>query len=179
MNRRETSSASQTCEIRRVAPRDAATLKAIRLAALADTPSAFGSTYAEEVERPDQEWSLRADAAAAGDLRTTFLAHIGRRAVGLAGGYREDAESESVELVSMWASPDVRRRGIGRLLVGAVVGWAIETNASSVGLWVTQGNDPARLLYESMGFRATGDVQPLPSDPCADEVKMRLDLDLG
>ncbi len=157
-------------------PHDAATLKAIRLAALADTPSAFGSTYAEEVDRPDEEWSFRAETAASGDLRTTFLAHIGQRAVGLSGGYREDAGSESVELVSMWASPDVRRAGIGRLLVGAVVDWAVETNASSVGLWVTRGNDPARLLYESMGFRTTGDVQPLPSDPCADEIKMRLDL---
>ncbi len=67
--------------------------------------------------------------------------------------------------------------GLGRRLVGAVIDWAVETGASSVGLWVTRGNAPAQLLYESMGFRETGEYQPLPSDPCADELRMTLHLE--
>ena len=43
----------------------------------------------------------------------------------------------------------------------------------AVELWVTRGNDRAVRLYESAGFRATGDHQPLPSDPCRDELRMR------
>ena len=46
-----------------------------------------------------------------------------------------------------------------------------------MGLWVTRGNAPAQLLYESMGFRETGEYQPLPSDPCADEIRMILHLE--
>ena len=96
--------------------------------------------------------------------------------VGIAGGYREEIQSTEVHLVSMWTAPEVRRCGLGRLLVGAVIDWAADTAAASVGLWVTRGNAPAQLLYESMGFRETGEYQPLPSDPCADEVRMVLHL---
>ena len=124
-----------------------------------DTPSAFGSTFAEEADRSDAEWSDRAQWASAGVERITLLAHRGDRVVGIAGGYREEIQSTEVDLVSMWTAPEVRRRGLGRLLVGAVIDWAAETGAASVGLWVTRGNSPAQLLYESMGFRETGEYQ--------------------
>jgi GNAT superfamily N-acetyltransferase len=81
-----------------------------------------------------------------------------------------------VELVSMWTSAAVRGAGIGRRLVDAVIDWARQTGADRVDLWVTRGNDAAAQLYESIGFEVTGDHQPLPSDPCKDEVRMRLPL---
>ncbi len=163
-------------DIRRISPADGAELKAIRLAALMDSPSAFGSTYAEEVTRSDAEWSARARLASTGVDRITLLARIDEQTVGIAGGYREETRPAQVDLVSMWTAPEVRRTGTGRLLVRAVIDWAAETLASSVGLWVIRGNTPAQLLYESMGFRETGEYQPLPSDPCADEIRMILDL---
>ena len=73
----------------------------------------------------------------------------------------------------MWVSPAQRRAGIAAKLVEAVVGWASEINATSVDLWVTRGNDAALRLYEAAGFRETGEHQPLPSDPCKDELRMR------
>jgi len=163
-------------DVRRIRPTDAAALKTTRLAALADAPFAFGSTYAAEVTRSDDDWRERARLGATGSSRSTFLARVDQHVVGLAGGYREAEQPSAVELVSMWTSPEVRRSGAGRLLVSAVVRWAADTKATSVGLWVTRGNDPAQRLYEAMGFRVTGDVQPLPSDPCADEIRMLLDL---
>jgi GNAT superfamily N-acetyltransferase len=164
-------------DVRRIVPTDWTVLKTTRLAALADSPFAFGSTYDEEVTRSDEDWQERAGLAAAGPARSTFLARTGHRVVGLAGGHREEDQPSSVQLVSMWTSREMRRSGAGRLLVSAVVRWATDTNAASVGLWVTRGNEPAQRLYETMGFRVTGDVQPLPSDPCADEIRMLLDLD--
>jgi len=163
-------------DVRRVSPTDAEPLKAMRLAALVDSPSAFGSTYANEVTMSDDEWLERSRLASDGDSRAMFLARIGERPVGLAGGRRPGGRTSPVELVSVWTSPDVRGTGTGRLLVSAVVRWAGDTHATSVELWVTKGNEPARRLYETMGFRVTGEVQPLPSDPCADEVRMVLDL---
>ena len=127
--------------------------------------------------RSDDEWSDRARWASAGVERITFLARQDGRTVGIAGGYREEIGSTEVHLVSMWTAPEVRRSGLGRQLVGAVVDWAVDTGASSVGLWVTRGNAPAQLLYESIGFRETGEHQPLPSDPCADEIRMILSLE--
>jgi GNAT superfamily N-acetyltransferase len=162
--------------VRRVRPTDAAVLKKTRLAALLDTPSAFGSTHEAEMRMTDDDWIVRATVASAGRDRVMFLAWMDDRATGIAGGYRPDQAIDSVELVSMWAAPDARRAGVGRLLVQAVIDWAIDSDASSVSLWVTRGNTPAQRLYESMGFRETGEHQPLPSDPCKDEIRMALEL---
>jgi GNAT superfamily N-acetyltransferase len=151
--------------VRRIRPDDAALLERVRLAALLDTPSAFGSTHAAESGRPVAEWEARAAAGAKGHDRVTFFALDGDDVVGLVGGYREDGVTH---LVSMWTDPEARRTGVGRALVQAVLDWAED----DVHLWVTRGNDAAHALYERMGFVETGDHQPLPSDPCKDEVRM-------
>jgi GNAT superfamily N-acetyltransferase len=161
--------------IRRIRGDEGPALEACRLAALKESPSAFGSTYAAEANRPE-EWTARAQAGAAGVDRVTFFALMGDEVVGLAGGFRPETEQFVVELVSMWAAPDARRAGLGRGLVGAVVGWAREVSATTVRLWVTRGNAPAHSLYESLGFRETGETQPLPSDLSLVEVCMTLDL---
>lgn len=72
--------------------------------------------------------------------------------------------------------PAHRRKGVAQALVNAVVGFAQEANCVAVELWVTTGNDPALKLYTEAGFTETDEFQPLPSDPCIDEVRMRMDL---
>lgn len=153
---------------RRVRSDDGPLLKRIRLAALADTPSAFASTFEAESQASDERWSSLARERASGRDHATFFAVFGDEVVGLVGGHRID--DTTVELVSMWTSPDARGRGVGRALVDAVVTWA---DGSNVELWVTRGNEGALGLYERCGFVTTGDHQPLPSDPCKDEVRMR------
>jgi ribosomal protein S18 acetylase RimI-like enzyme len=147
-------------------------LERVRLAALADAPSAFGSTLDAESDRPASEWTDRARHGALGSDRATFFARLDGEIVGLAGGYREHDRPDEVNLVSMWTSPAARRRGVGAALVRCVISWAADTGATTVALWVTDGNDPARALYERLGFEATGERQPLPSDPTRDELRM-------
>jgi ribosomal protein S18 acetylase RimI-like enzyme len=159
--------------IRRVRPDDGALLKSVRLAALADTPSAFASTYAAEVSLPDAHWDVRAAVGAAGTASASFFAVSGELVVGIVGGYRPDEAGRSVELVSMWVSPARRRAGVAAALVETVVDWARELGATAVELWVTRGNDTAVSLYERQGFQRTGEHEPLPSDPCKDEIRMR------
>jgi ribosomal protein S18 acetylase RimI-like enzyme len=149
----------------------------VRLTALADSPSAFGSSFAAEADQPDEYWEARAVQGAAGERSATFFAVVAGSVVGLVAGYRPDAAGHSVELVSMWVSPAHRRARLAAELVDAVVGWAGETGATTVDLWVTRGNDAAVRLYETQGFRMTGDHQPLPSDPCKDELRMRRVVD--
>ena len=163
-------------EVRRITPLDGARLQRVRLAALEEAPSAFASTHQSEANRPEAEWALRAVAGSQGSDRATFFAQIDDEPVGLVGGYRETPSSPIVDMVSMWVAPHVRGRGVGALLVEVVTTWAIETNASSISLWVTRGNAPAERLYRSMNFVATGEVQPLPSDSTRDEVRMLLTL---
>jgi ribosomal protein S18 acetylase RimI-like enzyme len=96
--------------------------------------------------------------------------------VGLVGGFTSDADGLTVDLVSLWTSPETRRAGVGRALVGAVLGWAQDVSATSLGLWVMRGNAPAMRLYESMGFHETGESRPHPSAPSRVELRMTLDL---
>jgi GNAT superfamily N-acetyltransferase len=160
--------------VRRVRTSDASLLRAVRLAALRDAPFAFASTFEAEAARGDDEWEVRARWGATGEERATFLAYDDHRAIGLVGAYRADPDARDVELVSMWTDPLARRHGVARALGQAAVEWAAATGARTMKLWVTRGNEPARLLYESLGFAETGEYQPLPSDPCKDEVRMVL-----
>ncbi len=148
----------------------------VRVIPLADSPSAFGSTHAAEADRDDDFWIDRAGRSSTGTEIATFLARVDRPVVGLVTAFRVEKTKTSFEIVSMWTAPHGRRSGAGRRLVGAVTEWAISGRASEIGLWVIRGNAGAQRFYESLGFTETGDFQPLPSDPCKDEVRMRLDL---
>jgi GNAT superfamily N-acetyltransferase len=149
----------------------------IRLEALRSAPSAFGSSYADEVTRDEAFWRGR---SSGGNI---FLAYLGDRTgetagpgpAGLAGGYQPDPVT--VELVSMFVRPAARGLGVGEALVAAVIGWARTRQATSVHLWVTETNAAARKLYERCGFTPTAERQPLPSDPSLSEIAMTLPLD--
>jgi hypothetical protein len=61
-------------------------LRDIRLAALRDAPSAFGSTYADEVALTERDWRSR---AAKGSMFLAYLSETNvAEPVGLAGGYK-------------------------------------------------------------------------------------------
>lgn len=76
----------------------------------------------------------------------------------------------------MWVAPEERGSGVGQQLITAVVAFARTAACDRVELWVTRGNAAAHRLYERSGFSDTGDSQPLASDPCKDETRMRLSL---
>ena len=152
--------------VRRIRPDEGPLLKRVRLAALADTPSAFAKTHAEESAYPDHEWAERAAAWSAGADGATFFVEVHGEVRGLVGGHRPD----DAELVSMWVEPGARGTGAAEALVGAVVSWA----EGPVELWVTHGNDRAIAFYRRMGFVETDEFKPLPSDPCKNELRMRL-----
>jgi GNAT superfamily N-acetyltransferase len=157
--------------IRRVTLDDVETYRDVRLRALADSPSSFGSTLQAESDRPHDQWVERVVRSARGDARTIFLAFDADDCVGLVGAVEDDLGADR-QLVSMWVAPTHRGTGVAVELVEAVLTWARDAGARRIGLWVTRGNDRAQRFYERMGFTVTGDVQPLPSDPCKEEIRM-------
>jgi GNAT superfamily N-acetyltransferase len=161
---------SDEVRITRVRPEDWAAWRDLRLQALLDAPTAFGSTYQSQVGRTEQQWRDRLDPSNG----MTCLSMLGDRIVGMAAGYPEG--DGVVELISMWVSPEARGRGVGDALVDEVVRWAAEQRAEAVQLWVTSGHATAERLYARHGFVRTGATQPLPSDPAIDELAMRLSL---
>lgn len=159
-------------EIRQIGADDWRALRDIRLAALQDAPQAFASTYGREAAFAEADW-LRW--IGRGDTFLAYAPELGAAPVGIVGGY--DGEPGTIELISMWISPEARGRGIGRALVEAVVGRARAKGMTRVHLWVAESNRSARLLYERCGFRQTAERQPLPSNPQLPEIGMARSLD--
>jgi ribosomal protein S18 acetylase RimI-like enzyme len=163
----------------RVRPDDWHDLRDVRLRALADAPSAFGSTLAREVAFPDDVWRDRAvqgrtllarevpdDGAAAARDRSPG------RVVGVAAVLPSPDDPTTAELVSVWVDPDARGTGVAAALLRSADALAVELGARTLALWVTATNIRARRLYERAGFAPTGETKPLPSDPRLLEVRM-------
>jgi GNAT superfamily N-acetyltransferase len=139
--------------------------RAIRLAALGEAPYAFSSTLERESQFSEAEWRQRLTA------RAQFIVRQAGHAVGTVGVYAEDGMAQ---LVAMWVAPDWRGRGVGNVLIPAVLGWARQAGYPAISLWVTIGNKPAHSLYARHGFRATGAIQPVrPDEPDRLEQEMR------
>lgn len=152
--------------INRLSDTEWPTLRDLRLRALADAPDAFWATLEDESRFEEADWIRFLTSVA------WFVARQDGRDVGLAGGLRRE-EHDHPEVIGMWVEPSERRGGTATLLLQAVCNWADEYDAGEVVLWVTTGNDAARLFYERNGFRLTGERVPLPSPRTGVEERMR------
>ena len=156
----------------RIAPittRNAEVFRRVRLRALQDSPGAFGSTYAREAAFDNDEWARRVERWS-GEQGIGFLAMDGEEPCGLVGALLE--EGRQAQLVSMWTAPEYRGRGVGRLLVEAVVDWAAGRGVRLLSLMVTAPNETAQRFYERLGFEKTGRSKTWPNDPAILEWEM-------
>lgn len=143
----------------RVGPDDWEEFREVRLAALADAPDAFGSTYAGWVDAPETQWRRRLT-----DVPLTLVARREGRPVGVVSGAPTELDGlAAVELISMWVSPDDRGSGLADRLIAEVVAWADERDATTF-LMVRVGNDRALAAYERAGFVSTGVPDEHPAD---------------
>jgi ribosomal protein S18 acetylase RimI-like enzyme len=157
--------------LQRISSENVWTYKHVRLRALQDTPTAFGSTYARESEFSDHEWIARA-ARVDGEKAIGFLAMDGREACGVVAAFIDREDPQVATLVSMWVAPTHRRSGVGRLLVEAILDWAATRDVTTVRLQVTSNNDGAQRFYERLGFTFTGTAEPHPHVSNLTELEM-------
>jgi GNAT superfamily N-acetyltransferase len=146
-------------------------LRGVRLAALAEAPTAFGSSLRREQEFDEDRW--RAWTRSAG----LFMAFVGGSPVGMAACVAGESSSER-KLVGMWVDPLWRGRDAASMLVSSVVDWAGSQGSERLSLWVVEGNESARRLYAGRGFEVTGSRKPLPSKPELFANQMILTLNL-
>jgi GNAT superfamily N-acetyltransferase len=157
--------------IAQVAAGDWRAVREVRLKSLADAPYAFSSTLARAQAFDDDAWQRRIDE------RNWFLARAEGRAVGVAALIAEDDRPDERHLVSMWVAPEWRGTTVASDLVTAACQCARSAGATSVTLWVADANPQARAFYHRLGFRPTGERQPIqPEAPELGEQRMRLDL---
>jgi ribosomal protein S18 acetylase RimI-like enzyme len=55
-------------------------------------------------------------------------------------------------VTDVWVSPDHRRRGLGVMVLHALLSWGAERGATTAYLQVREDNPPALALYERLGF---------------------------
>ena len=156
-------------------PQDWRDLRAIRLEALRSEPAAYSSSFEETLARSDEHWQQRL----ASDHSVHLLARAQSRPIGMVGGYLgSDEGDESVAVVfGMYVAREYRGRGIGRLLLSSLIDrLSAFPQISTIRLGVTETQDPARALYESMGFQVIGKTEEgiVVDDRQVDELIMEL-----
>ena len=142
-------------------------LRDLRLAALADSPLAFWSTWAQEAGYDEPRWTSFLRAA------TWFVATNRSRTIGGVGALLRPEIVDEPELIGMWVAPECRRSGVAASLLAACCDWALEQRHRAVTLWVVDSNEPARRLYEKFGFGDTGERARHPNDASGVEIRMR------
>jgi GNAT superfamily N-acetyltransferase len=120
-------------------------VKAVRLAALAESPSAFGSTLVEENTYDETDWREWCRDTA------TFLAVHDGVPIGIAAGIAGTSH-DGRKLIAMWLHPRHRGTGVSKALLAAVRDWAHRDGATTLILWVTRSNHAAAELYQGVGF---------------------------
>jgi RimJ/RimL family protein N-acetyltransferase len=160
-------------EVRRLMPADAARYRKIRLTGLKNSPEAFGSTFETESLKPLNSFTERLRSSA------VFGAFRDEELLGIAGfAFRQSAkEAHKGLLWGMYVRPDVRKAGVGRRLVEAVIDFARQ-HVEILQLSVVSDNEPARRLYARLGFVEYGlEKDSLKhGDTYYDEILMALDL---
>ncbi|MEO5588739.1 MAG: GNAT family N-acetyltransferase [Gemmatimonadaceae bacterium] len=138
--------------VRRLRSEEVDLLRSVRLAALEDSPDAFGETL-EGARSAD--WPARAIDGAAFSDRAVFVAVIGVRPVGMVF-VKCASPPEPAFLGGMWVKPQFRRRGVGCSLVQRGLDFLSSAGQAEVSLWVTRAHVDIFAFYRALGFRATG-----------------------
>jgi len=149
--------------LRRIRPDEGLQLRELRLRALADSPMAYGSTFAEERSYSETIWHERAANGAAGRNVVTIVAEAKGRLVGMATGLTAGPENQGKSdpmMVGVFVDSTVRRQGVGLALIDKIVQWVQARGSTRLNVWITSGNEPAVALYRRCGFEPTGTTRP-------------------
>lgn len=158
-------------EVRRIAPSEGPTLRATRLAALADAPGEAATTLARAQAREDRHWEDAAAANASGPMQATYFAEAPDGAVvGMVGAYAN--QDGTANVVGLWSAPGHRDVGVGDALLDAAAAWAAGAGCGRLRAWVVERNEHARRFYERHGFEPTGASMPYEPDPRISQLEM-------
>ncbi|HRC41269.1 GNAT family N-acetyltransferase [Nostocoides sp.] len=134
---------------------DWARFRAIRLAALEESPEAFVAGLAEEQAYDEELWRLRMRRA------QRMVADVDGDAVGVVSvGVLEDAEN-TAEIFGLWVRPDLRGRGVAATLVRSASQQAADDGFDRIAYWVGTDNGRAVAFASGFGFRPTGRRRPM------------------
>ena len=130
-------------------------LRHIRLESLQDSPTNFGSSYDEEIQKSDEEWRSWPNRC---DAFGVFLEDI------LIGSCRFSQEfgaklSHKGNIYGMYIKPKYRGNGIAKMLIKAVIAHGKKQNCTQIHLTCVATNTAAINVYAKYGFKIYG-IEP-------------------
>lgn len=165
-------------DVRAITVDDWPQVRAIRLEALADTPSAYTTTYEEAAAFADSVWIERAEASIAGVDQRTVLGLHGGRAISLAIGLlREQHGALVTVVVSVYVTPSARGTGVSDRMFSLIHDWGASLGSDRASLWVEETNARAIGFYKRLGYSLTLDRARIPNDSGLFERRMDRTLD--
>jgi RimJ/RimL family protein N-acetyltransferase len=140
---------------------DGPALLQLRLRALKEHPTAFGSSYEETLRHTVDEWTARADRGSGAGDEAIFVADAGGEPVGMTGIRRGTSlkGSHAADVWGVYVRPEWRGHGLARRLVDACADWARDRGVHIVRLTVVTDNAGAARCYQRAGFEVHG-VEP-------------------
>ena len=110
-----------------------------------------------------------------GGIGRGFIIVDDERMIAVAYGGIITAADEG-QILNIATHPDYRRRGYGRMVMDAIVGYANEKEISFITLEVRESNLAAIAMYEGMGFYRVGRLKGYYTTPKEDGLILRLDI---
>ncbi len=138
-------------EIKKLPPERWQEYRKLRLEALQADPIAFGSSYEEEVSRPEEFWRNR--------IGSMLFAVENDKPVGMVRyAFETRAKNKHIAgIYALYVNQEFRNRGIGKRLMDGVISLITENkDIRKIRLAVTPDQIYAVKLYEACGFKRAG-----------------------
>ncbi|MED1265263.1 GNAT family N-acetyltransferase [Bacillus mycoides] len=143
--------------IRLLTKEDAKKYWGLRLQALQVNPEAFITTYEEAVSQENPLERVASNLSS--NSSCTFGAfNEENQLIGVVTLLTEEKQAykHKGHIVAMYVDAQNRRNGMARELIGKAIQTAKEMKLEQLKLGVVSTNEPAKKLYESMGFKTYG-----------------------
>ena len=96
----------------------------------------------------------------------------------VAGYVGSQTVMDETDMMNVAVHPDFRRQGVARALILALIGELKKRGSRCLTLEVRASNDPARALYESLGFAHVGTRRNYYQNPKEDALILRKEWEI-
>lgn len=151
-------------EIIKLKPEDWQYYRYLRLEALQNDPQAFGSSYQDNLQKPDSYWHGRLEDAVDGKKSWLLFAKENDRLIGMIGAFVED-EKDVAEIISLYVTKNERGKGVSQELMTGILQEIGQNDSIRKAKLVVNVNEiPAVTLYKNFGFQIAGEKNLLLGD---------------
>ena len=145
--------------ISKLNPSEWSKYKKLRLEALKNEPSSFGSSYEDSLKLPDNTWREQLQKSQDEDSNVMFFAKDDNHPIGMIGAFWKNKEKTKHigNIFGVYVDPKYRSKGIGKLLMEAILNKLNNMpQIEKIKLSVVTQQTSALKLYEKYGFKSIG-----------------------